>query len=159
MDKNDKSQYYQLPYRTSVGMIILNQENKVFVAKRDGKSYKAWQMPQGGIHLGETPSTAVLREMKEELGTNNGVIIAESKKWHSYNLPKELIPKLWNGNFRGQKQKWFLIRFTGEDSEINIDTQVPEFTSWKWIAINEMAKNIIPFKYKLYKSILDEFGL
>ena len=108
--------YREMPYRPSVGMMIIDDHRRIFVGKRIDTKISAWQMPQGGINLGETPSVAALREMKEETGCNEGHIIAESKYWYSYDLPKALIPKLWDGKFRGQKQKWFLIRFTGSSA-------------------------------------------
>ncbi|WP_341763821.1 RNA pyrophosphohydrolase [Candidatus Tisiphia endosymbiont of Beris chalybata] len=150
--------YRDLPYRSSVGMMIIDQNNRIFVGKRIDTKISAWQMPQGGIHLGETPSNAALREMSEELGSTKGHIIAESKYWYSYDLPKILIPKLWNGNFRGQRQKWFLIRFTGTNEDININTSAPEFEEWRWSRIEELLSIIIPFKRKLYKAVLKEFS-
>ena len=146
-----------LPYRPSVGMMILDQQNMVFVAKRIDTKIVAWQMPQGGIDIGETPSSAALREMLEEIGTSDGYIVAESKYWYSYDLPKSLIPKLWGGSFRGQKQKWFLIRFMGTNNDINIHTNNPEFSEWRWVSIAELPSIIIPFKRKLYKAVIEEF--
>lgn len=144
-----------LPFRPGVGIMIINDKNQVFVGKRIDS--RGWQMPQGGIDLGETPSSAALREMKEEIGCEKGRIIAESKKWYSYNLPKNLIPKLWNGKYCGQKQKWFLIEFTGTDKEIDILTEIPEFDAWQWIDIAELTKMVVPFKRKLYREVLSEF--
>lgn len=146
-----------LPYRLGVGMMIINDKNQVFVGKRVDAKLHAWQMPQGGIHLGETPSKAALREMKEEIGSSSGYIIAESKNWYSYDIPKFLIPKLWDGNYKGQKQKWFLIKFTGSDEDINIATDHQEFLEWRWADIQQLYDIIIPFKKKLYKAVLDEF--
>lgn len=148
-----------LPYRQGVGMMIVNNDNMVFVGRRIDTKIEAWQMPQGGIDLGETPSSAALREMVEEIGSNKGYIIAESKYWYSYDLPKFLIPKLWNGSFRGQKQKWFLIRFTGTDEDININTTNAEFNQWQWVDFRELLDIIIPFKRKLYQSVIDEFAV
>ncbi|RYE06091.1 MAG: RNA pyrophosphohydrolase [Rickettsiaceae bacterium] len=152
-----KSISTDLPYRPGVGMVIINQKNQIFLGRRIDTRIEAWQMPQGGIDLGETPSCAALREMMEETGTNKGLIIAESKYWYSYDLPKFLIPKLWNGSFKGQKQKWFLIRFIGSDSDININTDTPEFGEWRWSSSSELPKVIIPFKRKLYEAVLKEF--
>lgn len=146
-----------LPFRPGVGMMIVDAKNRVFVGKRIDSKMNGWQMPQGGIDLGETPSSAALREMLEEIGSSNGHIIAESKCWYSYRLPTFLIPRLWDGQYCGQRQKWFLIRFTGDDSEININTHCPEFDSWKWVHFEELLDNIIPFKYKLYKKVINEF--
>lgn len=150
--------YSHLPYRPSVGMMIINNQNMVFVGKRLDTKNEAWQMPQGGIDLGETPSSAAMREMAEELGCSKGCIIAESKYWYSYDLPVFLIPKLWDGEFRGQKQRWFLIRFTGSDNDINIHTNHPEFVDWRWARFKELPTIIIPFKRKLYKAVIDEFS-
>lgn len=159
MEKFDNKQISAqfLPYRLGVGMMILNSKNQIFVGKRIDAKLQAWQMPQGGIHMGETPSKAAMREMMEEIGSNNGTIVAESKNWYSYDIPKFLIPKLWNGNYRGQKQKWFLINFVGSDSDINIDTNHPEFQEWRWADIDELYDIIIPFKRKLYSAVIEEF--
>jgi len=153
----EKSHYDELPYRPGVGMMILDQNNMVFVGKRIDTRISAWQMPQGGIELGETPSAAALREMSEEIGSDNGYIITESKFWYSYDLPKFLIPRLWNGAFRGQKQKWFLIRFMGTSDDINIHTSNPEFNEWRWVSIEELPSIIVPFKRKLYEAVIEEF--
>lgn len=153
----EKDTFTKLPFREGVGMMIIDKNNRVFVGKRIDSKANAWQMPQGGIDLGETPSAAALREMKEEIGSDDGYIIAESKNWYSYRVPDFLIPKLWGGRYCGQKQKWFLIRFTGEDSDININTKIPEFEAWKWVAFDELLEYIIPFKLKLYEQIIQEF--
>lgn len=150
--------YHKLPYRPGVGMMIIDSQNRIFVGKRIDTKISAWQMPQGGINIGETPSVAALREMLEEIGCNKGSIIAESKFWYSYDVPKILVPKLWDGNFRGQKQKWFLIRFNGVDDEININTTEPEFSEWRWAGIEELLSIVIPFKRKLYKAVMREFA-
>lgn len=148
-----------LPYRPGVGMMIINKDKKVFLAKRTDTKIQAWQMPQGGIDVGETPSKAALREMEEEIGTCNAHIIAESKNWYSYDIPKFLIQKLWNGSFKGQRQKWFLIEYQGRDDEINLSTSHPEFNEWKWAEIEDLTKMIIPFKKKLYQAVIDEFSV
>ncbi len=150
--------YHKLPYRPGVGMMIIDSQNRIFVGKRIDTKISAWEMPQGGINIGETPSVAALREMLEEIGCNKGSIIAESKFWYSYDVPKILVPKLWDGNFRGQKQKWFLIRFNGVDDEININTTEPEFSEWRWAGIEELLSIVIPFKRKLYKAVMREFA-
>ncbi len=152
-----KSIKHDLPYRPCVGMMILNKNHQVFVAQRTDSKTQAWQMPQGGINIGETPSKAVYREMLEEIGTNNAKIILESKAWYSYDIPDFLISKLWQGSYRGQKQKWFLIQFLGEDKEININTLSPEFSAWQWVEIDELVNIIVPFKKKLYATIVAEF--
>ena len=146
-----------LPFRPGVGMMIIDKSNRIFVARRIDAKSSGWQMPQGGIDLGETPSAAALREMLEEIGSSQGHIIAESKSWYSYKLPEPLIPKLWNGKYCGQRQKWFLIRFTGSDQNINISTANPEFSDWRWIAPDQLLKIVIPFKSKLYEKVLEEF--
>ncbi len=150
--------YRELPYRPSVGMMIIDSNNRIFVGKRIDTKIPAWQMPQGGIDLGETPSVAAFREMAEEIGCRKGYIIAESNYWYSYDFPKSLIPKLWDGSFRGQKQKWFLIKFTGTNKDININTTNPEFEEWRWTKLEELLSIIIPFKRKLYKAVVKEFS-
>ena len=138
-------------------MMIIDDKNRIFVGQRIDTRVEAWQMPQGGIDVGETPSSAAMREMKEEIGCNDGHIIAETKYWYSYDLPKFLIPKLWNGIYRGQKQKWFLIRFTGDEKNININTINPEFANWRWTTTQELPEIIVPFKRKLYSAVMEEF--
>ncbi len=146
-----------LPYRAGVGIMLLNANNRVFVAKRIDTISEAWQMPQGGIDDGEDAEVAALREMKEEIGTDKAEIIAESKDWYHYDLPEYLIPKIWNGRFRGQRQKWFFLRFLGSDADINIETEHPEFCQWKWAEVESLPDLIVPFKRKLYQDLIDEF--
>jgi putative (di)nucleoside polyphosphate hydrolase len=157
INKTVKIDVSELPFRQGVGMMIIDKNNRVFVGKRVDSKTNGWQMPQGGIDLGETPSSAALREMEEEIGSGKGEIIAESKKWYSYRVPTFLIPRLWNGKYCGQRQKWFLIRFTGEDSDINIATENQEFDQWKWLDFDQLLIDIIPFKFKLYEQVVDEF--
>lgn len=147
----------ELPFRHGVGMMILNKQGSIFVGKRVESKFEAWQMPQGGILTGETPSRAVFREMKEEIGCDSGKIIAETKKWYSYNIPDFLVSKLWAGQYRGQKQKWFLVEFLGENDDINIETETPEFREWKWASKDEILDIIVPFKKRLYKAVMKEF--
>lgn len=147
----------QLPYRPCVGLMILNRENKVFVAKRIDMRTEAWQMPQGGIDEGEDAQAAALREMKEEIGTDNAEIIAESRMWMKYDLPQHLVPQLWDGKYRGQKQKWYALRYLGEDSDINIQTDIPEFSEWKWVDMETLPDIIVPFKQELYAMIVEQF--
>jgi putative (di)nucleoside polyphosphate hydrolase len=144
-------------YRPCVGIMLVNPENKVFVARRIDMTSDAWQMPQGGIDPGEEPRDAALRELREETGTDKAVIIGESGVWMNYDLPVEMIGQLWKGRYRGQTQKWFLMRFTGVDSDINIATETPEFTEWKWIEPAQLPDVIVPFKRNIYRQVLAEF--
>ena len=153
----NKNNHSSLPFRPGVGMMILDKQKRVFVGKRIDSKSTGWQMPQGGIDLGETPSAAAMREMEEEIGSNKGHILAESNCWYSYRVPTFLIPRLWDGKYCGQKQKWFLIQFTGEDSDININTEIPEFDQWQWVDFEKLLSDIIPYKLKLYKQVVDEF--
>ncbi len=147
-----------LPYRKGVGLMILNQECKVFVGKRNDIRQDAWQMPQGGVDEGESSEDAVFREMKEEIGTNNGEIITKTKKEYFYEIPDYLVPKLWDGKFKGQKQRWYLLRYLGQDNDINIHaSDDSEFKDWQWLEIEELVHNIIPFKRTLYLNIIEEF--
>ena len=148
-----------LPYRSNVGMMVLNKSGGVFVAQRLKHYADAWQMPQGGIDPGEDAQEAALRELEEETGITRDkvTIIAQTQGWISYELPAELISKLWDGKFRGQKQKWFLMRFMGEDSDININTEEPEFSVWKWIAPSDLPDAIVPFKRDVYVAVLEAF--
>lgn len=146
-----------LPYRAGVGIMLLNNNNQVFVGKRIDTMSEAWQMPQGGIDEGENTQTAALREMWEEIGTDKATIITESKDWYNYDLPEHLIPKLWGGRFRGQQQKWFCLRFLGNDSDINIATEHPEFCQWQWVEMESLPDIIVPFKRELYQAIINEF--
>ena len=156
-NKPDNKELSNLPFRPGVGMMIIDKDDRVFVGKRIDSKANGWQMPQGGIDLGETPSSAAMREMEEEIGCGAGHIIAESKNWYSYRVPDFLIPRLWDGRYCGQKQKWFLIRFTGKDSDINVKTLHPEFDQWKWVKFDELLTHVIPFKLKLYRQVVQEF--
>lgn len=147
----------QRPYRPGVGIMLLNAANEVFVAKRIDMTSEAWQMPQGGIDEGEDPRTTALRELEEEIGTCKASIIAESREWLVYDLPEHLVPIIWHGRFRGQRQKWFLMRFEGTDADINIATEHPEFSEWKWVAMETLPDVIVPFKRQLYVDIVEEF--
>ncbi|WP_085909855.1 RNA pyrophosphohydrolase [Kiloniella majae] len=146
-----------LPYRPCVGIMLLNQDNNVFVAQRIDNPGEAWQMPQGGIDEGEDPMTAALRELEEETGTAQASLIAESRDWYAYDLPRDLVPKIWKGRYRGQKQKWFVFRFEGQDTDINIETEIPEFSDWKWVEMKSLPDLIVPFKKKLYQQLVEEF--
>ncbi len=147
-----------LPYRPGVGIMLINQHGMVFVAQRIDMVTEAWQMPQGGIDGGEIPLQAAWRELKEETGTDKAELIRESRGWLTYDLPDELVPKIWGGRFRGQRQKWFAMRFTGSDSDINIETDEPEFSRWKWVRMEELPRIIVPFKRKQYQALIEEFG-
>jgi len=145
-----------LPLRIGVGAIVLNDENKVFVGKRKDNPIDKWQMPQGGVNKNENFLNAMKRELKEETSINSIEIIKEFDEWLEYELPKDLLGIIWKGKFRGQKQKWFITRFIGNDNEINIDTKYPEFIEWKWIEINKLPDVIVDFKRNVYKKILIE---
>jgi putative (di)nucleoside polyphosphate hydrolase len=145
-------------YRPAVGIMLLNAANLVFVARRIDTAGEAWQMPQGGIDDGEAPRAAALRELEEETGTNKATILAESRRWLRYDLPAELAGKVWGGRYRGQRQKWFAMRFTGTDSDIDLATEHPEFMDWKWIPPEQLPGLITPFKRQLYRDILSEFA-
>ena len=145
-------------YRRSVGVMLLNRQGEVFVGRRiDMPTLPAWQMPQGGIDRGETPAKAALRELKEEIGTDRAEILDESRAWLKYELPAELACKVFGGRYCGQKQKWFAMRFIGEDSDIDLDTAHPEFDRWQWVAPYRLPELIVPFKRQLYLDILAEF--
>ncbi|MDE3016746.1 MAG: RNA pyrophosphohydrolase [Pseudomonadota bacterium] len=146
-----------LPYRLAVGVMLFNKEGLVFVAKRIDTTLEAWQMPQGGIDAGEEPLAAARRELEEEIGTGRVALLAESRRWLTYDLPGDLVPTLWGGKYRGQKQKWFAMRFTGSDSDINIATAHPEFCQWQWINMVRLPDIIVPFKRALYQALVEEF--
>ena len=148
----------RLPYRQGVGIMLLNALGRVFVAQRIDMPSNAWQMPQGGIDEGETPESAAWREMQEETGTRAAVLLAESRSWYRYDLPAELVPRLWKGQYRGQEQKWFAFRFTGTDADIAIDGAHAEFSAWKWAPIATLPDLIVPFKRQLYSELVSEFG-
>jgi len=145
-----------LPLRTGVGVIVLNKKNKVFVGKRKDNPEKHWQMPQGGIDQGENYLDAMKRELSEETSIKNIEILKEINGWTEYELPDYLIGKIWRGKYRGQKQKWFIVRFLGKDEEINLKTNHPEFIDWKWVEARDLPGVIVHFKKKLYESLLPE---
>mgnify|MGYP001223128140 CR=1 FL=1 len=147
----------KLPYRKGVGMMVLNDKKKIFIGKRIDNQ-KAWQMPQGGVDNNEDYETAAKRELYEETGIQSIRIIKKSKEMYTYDLPKSLLGKIWKGKYMGQKQKWFLIKFLGPDSEINLNQKYPEFNQWKWVDIDQLPKLIVPFKKKLYLSVIEEFS-
>lgn len=149
-----------LPYRPCVGVMLVNAEGEVFVGQRRDSDQPAWQMPQGGIDEGEDARTAGLRELWEETGVSADLvrIEAETQDWLTYDLPAELIGKVWKGKYRGQKQKWLLLRFLGTDAEINIATDHPEFSEWRWLPADQLVASIVPFKREVYRAVLNEFS-
>ncbi len=146
----------KLPMRSGVGIIILNNENKVFVGKRKDNPSDKWQMPQGGVDKDEDFNSAIKRELLEETSIKSIKILKEIEGFFEYELPKNLIGIIWKGRFRGQKQKWFIAKFLGEESEINIKTKHPEFIQWKWISPEELPEVIVDFKKDLYLKLLRE---
>ena len=149
----------KLPLRTGVGIIVLNKQNKIFVGKRKDNPGDKWQMPQGGVDEGEDYITAMKRELKEETGIENIKIIKEIEKIYQYELPKDLVGIIWKGKYRGQKQKWFITRFLGEEKEINLNTKHAEFIDWKWIEPKFLPEVIVDFKKDLYLNLLKEINL
>ncbi len=147
----------QLPYRSGVGMMIFNDEKKIFVGKRIDNQ-EAWQMPQGGIDKDEDIESAAKRELFEETGIQSIRIIKRSEKIYTYDLPQHLLGKIWKGKYKGQKQTWFLIKFLGPDSEININQKHPEFNEWMWVDIQKLPELIVSFKKDLYLSVVKEFS-
>ena len=158
MAKQKSSDIAALPYRRGVGIALFNSQGKVFVAQRIDNPGQAWQMPQGGIDKGEEPLAAAWREMQEETGVTSADLLAESRDWLRYDLPADLATKLWKGRYRGQEQKWFAFRFTGDESEIDIDGKHPEFARWKWAEFHRVPELIVPFKRGLYEDVVREFG-
>lgn len=149
----------QLPYRPNVGVMMINADGAVFVGQRMDRHKDAWQMPQGGIDAGEDPTTAALRELEEETGVVPSLveIIAESNGWLPYDLPHDVVPKFWGGKYRGQEQKWYLIRFLGRDDQVQIETEHQEFSAWKWLPVDQLVDNIVPFKREVYERVIVEF--
>ena len=150
----------KLDYRKNVGMILTNAKGHIFAGKRLDNNTDAWQMPQGGIDEGEAPETAAFRELTEETGIHpsNAQILGSTAGWLFYDIPVELIPQLWNGQFRGQKQKWFAFEFLGKDSDINIATEEPELSEWAWKSKDDLLSSIVPFKVEVYQKVFLELG-
>ena len=145
-----------LPLRIGVGAIVLNKDNKVLVGKRKDNPIDKWQMPQGGVDKEEDLYSALKRELYEETSIKSVKLISEIENWLTYELPDNLIGKIWKGKYRGQKQKWYILRFTGDEKEINVHTKNPEFLDWKWIKIEELPNCIVYFKKKVYEDLVKE---
>lgn len=146
-----------LPYRPCVGIMLLDARGRAFVGRRADEFGDAWQLPQGGIAPGETPRAAALRELAEEIGVDAVDVLAESRGWHRYDLPEELVGKVWGGRYCGQEQKWFAMRFLGRDADIRLDTRTPEFDAWRWVEPERLPDLIVPFKRPVYEAVLAEF--
>ncbi len=155
--KNRPRKIAELPYRRGVGIMLLNPAGQIFVAQRIDAPGAAWQMPQGGIDRGEAPRAAALRELEEETGTGKARVLAESRDWVRYDLPAELVPRVWRGRYRGQEQKWFAMLFEGTESDIDIATKHPEFSAWRWADLDELSSLIVAFKRPLYEAVVEEF--
>lgn len=149
----------RLPYRPCVGVMLVNRDGLIFVGQRIDRDQDAWQMPQGGVDEAEDPRAAVLRELREETGIAPGLVDveAESESWLHYDLPHELVPRIWKGRYRGQKQKWYLLRFRGADDQIDIETDHPEFSAWQWLSPGDLVANIVPFKRRVYEQVMELF--
>jgi len=149
----------ELPYRPCVGVMLINDRGEIFAGRRIDSGAPAWQMPQGGIDKGEEPEPAALRELWEETGITADLVepMGQTPEWVTYDLPPELLGKVWKGKYRGQRQKWFLFRFTGNDSDIRIDGEHPEFSEWRWIDADAMIAAIVPFKRDVYAQVVAAF--
>ena len=152
MQKNQKN----LPLRDGVGVVVLNKENKVFIAKRIDNPKNYWQMPQGGVDTGENFYNAALRELEEETSIKNVSLVKEIQGFITYILPRHLIGIIWKGKYKGQKQKWYVVKFNGKDSEININTKRPEFLEWRWTSLENITNTVVDFKLDMYKKIQHE---
>ena len=150
----------KLEYRENVGMVLINADRHIFAGKRIDNNTDAWQMPQGGIDEGETPEAAAFRELSEETGIHYSKVrlLGETQDWLSYDIPVDLISKLWDGRYRGQRQKWFAFEFLGKDSDIKIMTEEPEFSEWAWKSKDNLLSSIVPFKLDVYRKVFLELG-
>ena len=148
-----------LPLRLGVGIVLLNSDNKVFVGKRIDNPVNYWQMPQGGVDKNENFLNAASRELKEETSVKSTKLIKEIDNWLTYDLPNNLLGKIWQGKYRGQKQKWFIMRFIGDEKEINVKTKNAEFKEWKWIAVDQLTNVAVDFKLQIYKKISEELNM
>jgi len=148
-----------LPYRPNVGVMMIDGRGLIFAAQRLDSAVPAWQMPQGGIDADEDPRAAALRELREETGVPPALVqvLAETPDWLTYDLPHEIVPRIWKGRYRGQKQKWFLLRYLGRDEQIDLAQDHPEFSEWRWIAADEMIAAIVPFKRAIYQQVVAAF--
>ena len=149
----------ELPYRRGVGVMLANRDSLVFAGQRIDSNLDAWQMPQGGIDKGEAPEEAALRELEEETGVTPDLVTVEAglAEWINYDLPAEMVPKIWGGRYRGQTQRWFLFRFNGEDSQVNIETGHPEFSAWRWVTTEQLMESVVPFKRETYLRVVAGF--
>ena len=146
-----------LPYRPCVGLMLFNRDGKIFVGKRIDQTVEGWQMPQGGIDKGETPKQAVWRELQEEVGTDKAEMLAEMEDWVTYDLPPHLVGIAFHGKYKGQRQKWFALRFTGQDGDINLTAHEPEFSAFQWVSLDALPGLIVPFKRDSYKAVIAAF--
>ena len=151
-----KDEFKNLPYRSGVGIVVLNKDNKVFVAKRIDNPKNFWQMPQGGVDKDEDYLSAAYRELEEETSIKSVELISELDGLITYDLPDHLLGIIWKGKYKGQTQKWYLMRFTGNEEEINIKTKHPEFLEWKWVELDQITDLVVKFKLELYKEVKDK---
>lgn len=155
---NDLMPYADRPYRPCVGIMLINKDNRIFAGQRIDTKLEAWQMPQGGIDEGESVLDAAMRELREETGVHTARLLAEHPDWLNYDIPEPLADRLWQGQFKGQAQKWVALRFDGTDNEVNIATEEPEFNQWRWVDPGQLVSLAVPFKRPVYESVLDEFA-